>query len=75
MTVDRASEDRLFVRRISKADRPIIDGDMSDGVWRTVKPFTMFTELGGNYNNTGEAAVQIRAVHDGKSGLFLFHVG
>jgi cytochrome b subunit of formate dehydrogenase len=72
MTVDRASEDRLFVRRISKADRPIIDGDMSDGVWRTVKPFTMFTELGGNYDGTGEAAVQIRAVHDGEWAYFCF---
>jgi hypothetical protein len=72
MTVDRASEDHMFIRRISKADRPIIDGDMSDGVWRTVKPFTMFTELGGNYDGTGETAVQIRAVHDGEWVYFCF---
>jgi len=72
ITVDRASEDTMFIRRIAKADRPLIDGDMSDGVWRTVKPFTMFTELGGNYDGKGEAAVEIRAVHDGEWAYFCF---
>jgi Ethylbenzene dehydrogenase/Prokaryotic cytochrome b561 len=72
MTVDRASEDTFFIRRIAKTDRPVIDGDLSDGVWRMVKPFTMFTELGGNYDGKGEAAVQIRAVHDGEWAYFCF---
>ncbi|MGA2288836.1 ethylbenzene dehydrogenase-related protein [Bradyrhizobium sp.] len=72
ITVDRASEDTMFIRRIAKADRPIIDGDMSDAVWRTVKPFTMFTELGGNYDGKGEAAVEIRAVHDREWAYFCF---
>ena len=72
MTVDRASEDTFFVRRIARADRPVLDGDLSDGVWRTVKPFTMFTALGGNYDGKGEAAVEIRAVHDGEYAYFCF---
>jgi len=72
LTVDWASEDTFFVRRISKADRPVLDGDLSDAVWRTVKPFTMFTELGGNYDGKGEAAVEIRAVHDGEWAYFCF---
>jgi cytochrome b subunit of formate dehydrogenase len=72
VTVDGASEDTLFVRRIAKADRPTLDGDLSDGVWRTVRPFTMFTALGGNYDGKGEAAVEIRAVHDGEWAYFCF---
>jgi cytochrome b subunit of formate dehydrogenase len=72
MTVDHESEDTYYVKRIAKADRPLLDGDMSDGVWRNVKPFTMFTELGGNYDGKGEAAVQIRAVHDGEWAYFCF---
>jgi cytochrome b subunit of formate dehydrogenase len=72
MTVDRASEDTMYVRRIAKADRPVLDGDLSDAVWRTVKPFTMYTSLGGNYDGTGETAVDIRAVHDGEWAYFCF---
>jgi cytochrome b subunit of formate dehydrogenase len=72
IAVDVASKDTLFVRRIAKSDRPALDGDQSDAVWRTVKPFTMFTEFGGNYDGSGEAAVQIRAVHDGEWAYFCF---
>jgi cytochrome b subunit of formate dehydrogenase len=72
VTVDGASEDTFFVRRIAKADRPMLDGDLSDAVWRTVRPFTMFTALGGNYDGKGEAAVEIRAVHDGEWAYFCF---
>jgi cytochrome b subunit of formate dehydrogenase len=72
MTVDRASEDTLFIRHIAKGEQPILDGDISDAVWRTVKPFTMYTELGGNYDGKGEAAVEIRAVHDGEWAYFCF---
>jgi Ethylbenzene dehydrogenase len=72
MTVDRASEDTFFVRRIAKGERPVLDGDMSDAVWRTVKPYTMYTSLGGNYDGKGETAVEIRAVHDGEWAYFCF---
>lgn len=72
MTVDRASEDTYLVQRISKANRPVLDGDISDAVWRTAKPFTMFTELGGNYDGKGEAVVTIRAVHDSEWAYFCF---
>lgn len=72
MTVDRASEDTVYIRHITKSERPVLDGDMSDAVWRTVKPFTMYTSLGGNYDGTGETAVQIRAVHDGEWAYFCF---
>jgi hypothetical protein len=72
MTVDRASEDTFFVRRITKGEQPILDGDISDAVWRTVKPYTMYTSLGGNYDGKGETAVEIRAVHDGEWAYFCF---
>jgi cytochrome b subunit of formate dehydrogenase len=72
MTVDRASEDTFFVRRIAKGEQPILDGDISDAVWRTVKPYTMYTSLGGNYDGKGETAVEIRAVHDGEWAYFCF---
>jgi cytochrome b subunit of formate dehydrogenase len=72
MTVDRASEDTFLIRRIATGEAPILDGDISDAVWRTVKPYTMYTSLGGNYDGKGETAVEIRAVHDGEWAYFCF---
>jgi Ethylbenzene dehydrogenase len=72
MAMDRASEDTLTIRRIAKQDAPILDGDLSDAVWRATTPFVMFTELGGNYDGKGETSVEIRAVNDGEWAYFCF---
>ena len=52
--------------------RPILDGDTSDPVWRNIRPFSVMTNQGGNFDGKGESKVEIRAVHDGTWAYFLF---
>ena len=54
------------------ADAPILDGDTSDRAWRGVKPFSLLTGEGGNFDGKGEARIEVRAVHDGTYAYFLF---
>ena len=69
---DWLSVDSLRVHRIASSDAPILDGDASDPVWRNVRPFSVMTNQGGNFDGRGESKVDIRAVHDGKWAYFLF---
>jgi hypothetical protein len=69
---DRLSVDRLQVHRIASSDAPVLDGDTSDRVWRNIRPFTLVTHHGDNFDGKGEARVDIRAVHDGTWAYFLF---
>ncbi len=64
--------DTLQIHRIASADAPVLDGDTSDRVWRTVRPFSLVTNKGGNFDEKGETRVEIRAVHDGTWAYFLF---
>jgi hypothetical protein len=64
--------DSLRVHRIASADAPILDGDAADPVWRNIRPFSVTTNHGGNFDGRGESKVDIRAVHDGKWAYFLF---
>lgn len=63
---------RLQIRRISTAEVPVIDGETSDPVWRSVKPLSVVTGHGENFDGKGETTVEIRAVHDGRWAYFLF---
>jgi hypothetical protein len=72
MEWNTAFEDTLYIRRIDKAEAPIIDGDVSDPVWRHTPSTTMYTALGGNLDGKGESAVEIRAVHDEEWAYFCF---
>ena len=72
VTIDRQMVDTIKVRRIAKSEAPVLDGDASDAVWRTVRPFYILTEQGGNFDGKGETTVEIRAVHDGERAYFLF---
>ncbi len=69
---DRLSVDSLTIHRIATADRPIVDGDTSDPVWRNIEPFSLMTNDGGNFDGRGESRVEIRAVHDGTWAYFQF---
>ena len=62
----------LQVHRISEADAPIVDGDTSDPVWRNIRPVSVVTNQGGNFDGRGESRVEMRAVHDGTWAYFLF---
>jgi hypothetical protein len=72
LTVDRQMVDTIKMRRIARSEAPVLDGDASDAVWRTVRPFYTLTEQGGNFDGKGETTVEIRAVHDGERAYFLF---
>jgi hypothetical protein len=72
VATDRLAVDSVHIRRINPADAPILDGDTSDRAWRGVKPFSLLTGEGGNFDGKGEARIEIRAVHDGTYAYFLF---
>jgi hypothetical protein len=69
---DWLTTDSLQVHRIDSADAPVLDGDTSDPVWRNIRPFSLMTNNGDNFDGTGETRIEIRAVHDGSWAYFLF---
>jgi Ethylbenzene dehydrogenase/Prokaryotic cytochrome b561 len=75
LATDRLAVDHLQVRRISRADAPLLDGDTSDRAWRNAQPFSLMTTQGGNFDGKGETRIEIRAVHDGTWAYFLFLFG
>jgi hypothetical protein len=72
VATDHLAVDSVQIRRINAADAPILDGDTSDRAWRDVKPFSLLTGEGGNFDGKGEARIEVRAVHDGTYAYFLF---
>jgi hypothetical protein len=72
VATDRLAVDTVQIRRINPADAPVLDGDTSDRAWRNVKPFSLLTGEGGNFDGKGETRIEIRAVHDGAYAYFLF---
>ena len=72
VATDRLAVDSVQIRRINPTDAPVLDGDTSDRAWRNVKPFSLLTGEGGNFDGKGETRIEIRAVHDGTYAYFLF---
>ena len=72
VATDRLAVDSVQIRRINPGDAPVLDGDTSDRAWRNVKPFSLLTGEGGNFDGKGETRIEIRAVHDGTYAYFLF---
>jgi len=72
VAADWLVEDHMVIHRIAAADAPILDGDTSDPVWRTVQPFSVMTNDGDNFDGRGESKIDIRAVHDGTWAYFQF---
>jgi hypothetical protein len=72
IATDWLSVDGLKIHRITSDDAPVLDGDTSDPVWRSARPFSLTTNQGGNFDDRGESRVEIRAVHDGTWAYFLF---
>jgi hypothetical protein len=72
VAADRLAVDQLQIHRINSADAPVLDGDTSDRAWRAIKPFSLMTSEGGNFDGTGQSRIEIRAVHDGTWAYFLF---
>jgi hypothetical protein len=72
VAADRLNVDQLRIQRINASGAPVLDGDTSDRVWRTIQPISVMTNEGGNFGGKGETRVEIRAVHDGTWAYFLF---
>jgi Ethylbenzene dehydrogenase/Prokaryotic cytochrome b561 len=72
VATDRLAVDSLQIHRIHSAEAPILDGDTSDRAWRNIRPFSLMTSEGGNFDGKGETRIEIRAVHDGTWAYFLF---
>ena len=72
VATDQFAVDRLRVQRIGATDVPTLDGDTSDRAWRGVRPFSLLTGEGGNFDGKGETRITVRAVHDGTFAYFLF---
>jgi hypothetical protein len=72
LAIERQTADTLYVYRVAPAERPVVDGEASDAIWRKIPPLSVVTERGGNFSGTGETTVSIQAVHDGTYAYFLF---
>lgn len=72
IATDFLTVDSLRIHRIANADAPVLDGDTSDPVWRNIRPFSVMTNQGENFDGKGETRINIRAVHDGTWAYFLF---
>jgi ethylbenzene dehydrogenase/cytochrome b561-like protein len=72
VAADYVAVDTLQIRRIAGDDAPILDGDTSDPIWRSIPPLSVMTNQGGNFDGRGESRVDVRAVHDGTWAYFLF---
>jgi hypothetical protein len=67
-----AMRDTLYVHKIAASQAPVLDGDVSDPIWRTARPVVVLTNQGANFDDTGSSEVEIRAVHDGEMAYFAF---
>ncbi len=73
MSLDEATRDELVIDEIlTAAERPVVDGDISDPIWRTARPVVVQTQQGANLDGGGGTTVEIRAVHDGVYAYFAF---
>jgi Ethylbenzene dehydrogenase/Prokaryotic cytochrome b561 len=70
--LDRTTGDTLHIRHIAETERPTIDGDTSDPIWRATRPLLVAGARGGNFDDAGETRIEVRAVHDGTTAYFLF---
>ncbi len=72
LTLDEATRDTLHIPRIPPERAPILDGDISDPVWRSATPVFVETQQGLNFDGKGATTVELRAVHDGETVYFSF---
>ncbi len=70
-SVDQETRQTLQIARISPANAPSLDGDISDPAWRRAPATVVLTQHGANFDG-GESLVEVRALHDGKYAYFAF---
>jgi hypothetical protein len=72
LSLDTMTRDTLVIDQIAETDKPRIDGDLSDPVWRLATRVAVPTQQGANLDGAGQSWVEIRAVHDGTNAYFSF---
>jgi cytochrome b subunit of formate dehydrogenase len=72
LSLDTVARETLTISQIATNERPTIDGDVSDPVWRKAEPITIPTAQGANLDGLNSSVVEIRAVHDGTNAYFSF---
>lgn len=72
LSLDTTTRDTLIINQIAETDRPRLDGDVSDPIWRFTTPVVVPTQQGANLDGAGQSIVEIRAVHDGTNAYFAF---
>jgi hypothetical protein len=72
LSIDTVTRDTLVIDQIAEADKPRIDGDLSDPIWRLASRVVVPTQQGANLDGAGQSYVEIRAVHDGMNAYFRF---
>ena len=72
LSLDTVTRDTLVIDQIAEADKPRIDGDISDPIWRLAPRVVVPSQQGANLDGTGQSYVEIRAVHDGTNAYFSF---
>jgi cytochrome b subunit of formate dehydrogenase len=72
LSLDTATRDTLVIDQIAESDKPRIDGDISDPIWRLARRVVVPTQQGANLDGAGQSWVEIRAVHDGMNAYLSF---
>jgi cytochrome b subunit of formate dehydrogenase len=72
LSLDTVTRDTLVIEQIAETEKPRIDGDISDSIWRVASRIVVPTQQGANLDGAGQSYVEIRAVHDGTNAYFGF---
>ena len=72
LSLDTMTRDTLVIDQIAETDKPRIDGDTSDPIWRLASRVVVPTQQGANLDGAGQSYVEMRAVHDGTNAYFSF---
>ncbi len=70
--VEQGTRTTLGLAAVATGSAPVIDGDLSDPVWRRAEVAEVMTTGGTNFGGSGETRVEIRGVHDGRNAYFAF---
>jgi cytochrome b subunit of formate dehydrogenase len=70
---DRGSRDTLYVVRAAKMAPQNLNPDLWENIWRNAPALYVHTNQGTNFNGSGGALVEIRAVHDDERIYFAFN--
>ncbi len=69
---ERLTRPVLKIAAIAKAEAPKIDGDLSDPVWTKSEVASVTTTQGGDFGDSHQSRVEIRALHDDEYVYFAF---